>query len=98
MTKLFNKVIFISKRKTSMRLAAAEWEAIDIICQRENIKRNDLIETINKRKNAQLGLTCSVRMFSIIYFHQLLLDKQQNFSSSSNQFCTPIYAAIEGIL
>lgn len=98
MTKLFNKVIFISKKKTSMRLATAEWEAIDIICQRENIKRNDLIEKINERKNAQLGLTCSVRLFTIIYFHRLLLDKQQNYISESNQLYAPIYAAIDGIL
>lgn len=27
-----------------MRLANAEWEAIDSICKRENIKRNNLLD------------------------------------------------------
>lgn len=98
MTKLLNKVIFISKKKTSMRLAVAEWDAIDAICQRENIKRNDLIEKINEHKNIQLGLTCSVRLFTIIYFHHLLLDKQRNYVSSTNPIYSPIFAAIRGIL
>lgn len=49
MTELSSKVIFIDKRKTSMRLANAEWEAIDSICKRENIKRNNLLEMINAR-------------------------------------------------
>lgn len=46
-----------------MRLANAEWEAIDSICKRENIKRNNLLEMINARKDAKMGLTCSVRLF-----------------------------------
>lgn len=57
MTELSSKVIFIDKRKTSMRLANAEWEAIDSICKRENIKRNNLLEMINARKDAKMGLT-----------------------------------------
>lgn len=56
MTELSSKVIFIDKRKTSMRLANAEWEAIDSICKRENIKRNNLLEMINARKDAKMGL------------------------------------------
>lgn len=37
MASLSNRVISIYNRKTSMRLAPAEWEAIDTICRRENI-------------------------------------------------------------
>lgn len=98
MAKLFNKVIFVSNKKTSMRLATAEWEAIDIICRKENIKRNDLIGKINQYKDPELGLTCSVRLFTIIYFHQSLLNKQQNHKSASFPFNNPICAAIDGIL
>lgn len=98
MPKFFNKVIFISQKKTSMRLTDIEWEAFETICKRENIKRNDLIEKIHDSKNNQLGLTCSVRLFTIIYFHHLLLDKQKKHATASKQFCTPIYAAIDGIL
>lgn len=98
MIKLFNKVIFISNKKTSMRLAEAEWKAVDTICQKENIKRNDLIEKISEHKDPQLGLTCSVRLFTLIYFHQLLLNKQEALSDNTSQFNTPIYVAINGIL
>lgn len=31
MAELINKVIFIANKKTSMRLAAAEWKALEII-------------------------------------------------------------------
>ncbi len=98
MTELFNKVIFIADKKTSMRLATAEWDAIDMICHRENVKRNRLIELINERKNPQIGLTCSVRLFTVVYFHQLLLLKQKNYTSASEQSCEPIFEAINGIL
>lgn len=98
MAELHNKVVFLSDKKTSIRLAAAEWEAVDNICKRENIKRNDLIEAINRRKDPKIGLTCSVRLFTIIYFYRLLIYKQQNYSSPSSRQLNPIYEAINGIL
>ena len=93
MTQLLSKVIFINHHKTSMRLAAAEWDAIDNICKRENIKRNTLINLISTRKNAQLGLTCSVRLFSLIYFYQLLIK-----NNKEKQQSTPIFDAIKGLI
>lgn len=98
MIKLLNKVVFIANKKTSMRLASVEWEAIEVICQNENIKRNDLIEEINRYKDPGLGLTCSVRLFTIIYFHQLLIEIQKNPRTKTNPFKSPIYAAIDGII
>ena len=97
MTELSNKVIFINNHKTSMRLANAEWEAIDNICKRENIKRNTLIEMISARKNTQLGLTCSVRLFSLIYYYQLLL-KHPIKTTQENNNTSPIFEAIRGII
>lgn len=97
MAELASKVISLTNKKTSIRLAVAEWEAIDIICQRENIKRNNLIELINDKKDENLGLTCSVRLFSIIYFYRLLTNQQQNYASSHNQ-TSPIFDAIYSIL
>lgn len=84
MTELSSKVIFIDKRKTSMRLANAEWEAIDSICKRENIKRNNLLEMINARKDAKMGLTCSVRLF---FTNILLSFVDQRTHAQSRQFC-----------
>ena len=95
MTELSSKVIFIDKRKTSMRLANAEWEAIDSICKRENIKRNNLLEMINARKDAKMGLTCSVRLFSLIYYYRLLTKEPMPRAGSSADASSPIFEAIK---
>lgn len=55
MASLSNRVISIYNRKTSMRLAPAEWEAIDTICRRENIKRKKLFELIDANKDEKNG-------------------------------------------
>ncbi len=98
MAELSSKVIFIDKRKTSMRLANAEWEAIDSICKRENIKRNNLLEMINARKDAKMGLTCSVRLFSLIYYYRLLTKEPISRTGSSADASSPIFEAIKGII
>ncbi len=73
MTKLTNRVISIFERKTSMRLAATEWMAVDDICKKEHIKRKKLFELIATNKDPKLGFTCSVRLFTITYMHNLIL-------------------------
>ena len=95
MTELSSKVIFIDKRKTSMRLANAEWEAIDSICKRENIKRNNLLEMINARKDAKMGLTCSVRLFSLIYYYRLLTKEPAVLLTPPLRFLKPSKALSE---
>ena len=54
MASLSNRVISIYNRKSSMRLAPAEWEAIDTICRRENIKRKKLFELIDANKDEKI--------------------------------------------
>lgn len=84
MTELSSKVIFIDKRKTSMRLANAEWEAIDSICKRENIKRNNLLEMINARKDAKMG----TYLLRPSFFTNILLSfVDQRTHAQSRQFC-----------
>lgn len=79
MTKLTNRVITLYGRKTSMRLATQEWEALEEICFRENIKRKKLLELIETNKDPKLGLTCSVRLFEIVYMlRQLLANTSRN--------------------
>lgn len=96
MAKLLSKVITFSNKKTSMRLASSEWEAVDTICKCENIKRNKLLELINAKKDSKLALTSAVRLFSIIYYHQLFANHQQDSSERANQ--SPIFDAIKGII
>lgn len=68
MTRLINKIISLNKRRTSMRLADAEWEAMREICEHENLSRNKLIEHIEETKDENLGLSCSTRLFLLAYY------------------------------
>ena len=94
MASLSNRVISIYNRKTSMRLAPAEWEAIDTICRRENIKRKKLFELIDANKDEKMGLTSSVRLFSLIYYRKSFLRQMTSYASRSS----PIFEAIKGIV
>ena len=94
MASLSNRVISIYNRKTSMRLAPAEWEAIDTICRRENNKRKKLFELIDANKDEKMGLTSSVRLFSLIYYRKSFLCQMTSDASRSS----PIFEAIKGIV
>lgn len=96
MASLSNRVISIYDRKTSMRLAPAEWKAIDTICKREKIKRKKLFEIIDMNRDKKLGLTPSVRLFSIIYYQNSILRKQQHHTDDA--FYCPIFEAVKGII
>ena len=99
MADLTSKVIRFNNKKTSIRLATAEWEALDIICKRENILRNHLLELLNTNKSKDIGLTSSVRLFSIIYFHQLMIEKEKSsYLPGKLRPSAPIFEAIKGIL
>ena len=92
------KLINISDKKTSMRLAKEEWNAFDIICSREHVKRDNLIDLIDNNKNVQMGLTYAVRLFSIVYFHDLLIKKnRQEYSSNKIKPANSVFTAIKGI-
>lgn len=99
MTKLITKIITLNDRKTSMRLAQAEWEAVDLICKKENIYRKDLIEMIAEAKDSRISLTSTVRLFAIVYFYQLQkLKDMPNYSSLTQQSEEPIFCAIKSIV
>lgn len=93
MPHMSSRVIDVQTRKTSMRLNPCEWKAIDTICQRENIKRKKLFELIDANKDNNLGLTSSIRLFTIIYYK----NSVHYATSSSDNFQNPIYEAITGI-
>ncbi len=95
MASLSNRVVSIYNRKTSMRLAPAEWKAIDTICKRENIKRKNLFELIQANKDDKLGLTSSVRLFSLIYYRKAL---QYQLDHKNSNRTSPMCDAIKGII
>lgn len=99
MTKLITKIITLNGRKTSMRLAQAEWEAVNLICKKENIYRKALIEMIEGAKDSSISLTSTVRLFAIVYFYQLQKIKDTpNYSSFTQQLEEPIFCAIKSIV
>jgi predicted DNA-binding ribbon-helix-helix protein len=96
---LVTKVIALNGRNTSMRLVTDEWEALELICERENVKRNHLIELIDDNKNSVMALTSSVRLFITAYFYQLQKEKETPYYSSFRQENkSPIFHAIKSIL
>ena len=94
MVNLINRVILLNNKKTSIRLSDDEWDALNIISQKENTKRNYLIELINSTKSEKISLTSSLRLFAIIYFYTELLNLQK--SNHGKQL--PITEAIHGII
>ena len=78
-----NRIIFLNEHKTSMRLTSSEWYIINRICIRENLKRDQLINLINNNRFSNLGLTPTVRLFSLLYLHNLARH-DQNYAYAPN--------------
>ncbi len=95
MASLSNKVISIYNRKTSIRLAPAEWKALDTICEREKIKRKSLFEVIDANRDTKLGLTYSVRLFALVYCRTAL--KQPRKKEPSTDRMSLIYETLKGL-
>lgn len=98
MVRLCNKNIKISEKRTTLRLAEAEWQAIDDICDKERISKNELITIINANKNKQISLTSSVRLFCLIYLNEVLLRQTQQQRYKGTTDLTPIHTAINSII
>lgn len=86
MVNFANRIVILENKKTSMHLTDDEWEAINIICEHENIKRNYLFELINQHKNKQLNLTHSLRIFTTIYLYYFI----KNMTLQKSNLCKEI--------
>lgn len=64
---LVNRNIRIEGRRTSLRLEPTMWDALDEICHRETITRDQLCEMIYKFQHAST-LTAAVRVFVVSYY------------------------------
>ena len=63
---LVTRNVRIGRRRTSLRLEPALWDALDKICQREGLTRHQLCTAIDTRKRAST-LTAGVRVFVVGY-------------------------------
>ncbi len=64
---LVNRNVTIGGRRTSVRLEPAMWDALEEICQRENLTPHELCENIDKFRQAS-SLTAAIRVFVVSYF------------------------------
>ncbi len=89
------RVIDIKDKRTSLRLTPCEWKALDLICQRENLKRKKLFELIDLHKDIKLGFATSIRLFMLIYYKNTV-TKIIN-PTFTTQLNNPIFDAIKSI-
>lgn len=85
MTTVANRVISLYNKKTSMRLTKAEWTILDTICLKEKIKRKALLEMIDQHRDPKLGLTPSVRLFSLLYLYSLTQNNHLGSLTGNNE-------------
>lgn len=65
------RVIILCGKRTSIRLCETEWQTLENICRRENMRRNALLNLIALHKAKGLGLTPAIRLFMLTYLHML---------------------------
>ena len=64
---LVNRNVRIGGRRTSMRLEPAMWDALEEICQRENLTHHEMCGNIDRFRHAS-SLTAAVRVFIVNYY------------------------------
>ena len=65
---LIAKNIVVNGRRTSVRMEAEVWKAIDEISLRERIDRNHMFTAVANRLKAHQSLTSAMRVFVICYY------------------------------
>ncbi len=71
---LVNRNVTVDGHRTSIRLEPAMWQALNMICQRENKTLNELA-TIIARNRDQSTLTAGIRVFLLTYFQAAATDE-----------------------
>ena len=64
---LVNRNVFIGKRRTSLRLEPAMWDALAEICRRENRSLHEICALVDARRRAS-SLTAAIRVYILNYF------------------------------
>ncbi len=64
---LINRNVTIGRRRTSLRLEPAMWDALEEICRREEMSQHEICATIDERRRAS-SLTAAIRVFIVNYF------------------------------
>lgn len=67
MERLIGRNVTVDGHRTSLRLEAETWDALDEICRREGVTIHQLCSLVDRRRNGQ-GRTSAVRVFILTYF------------------------------
>ncbi len=67
LSSLVNRNVTIGRRRTSLRLEPAMWDALEEICRREEMNQHELCERIDERRRAS-SLTAAIRVFIVTYY------------------------------
>ncbi len=67
MSTLVNRNVTIGRRRTSLRLEPAMWDALEEVCRREEMSQHELCAKIDERRRAS-SLTAAIRVFIVNYF------------------------------
>lgn len=71
---LVNRNVTVEGHRTSIRLEPAMWEALNMVCKRENKSLNELVTVIALGRN-QSTLTAAIRVFLLMYFQAAATDE-----------------------
>jgi predicted DNA-binding ribbon-helix-helix protein len=71
---LVNRNVTVDGHRTSIRLEPAMWQALNMVCQRENKTLNELVTIIARSRN-QSTLTAGIRVFLLTYFQAAATDE-----------------------
>jgi len=64
---LVNRNVTIGRRRTSLRLEPAMWDALEEVCRREEMSQHELCAMVDERRRTS-SLTAAIRVFIVNYF------------------------------
>jgi predicted DNA-binding ribbon-helix-helix protein len=72
---LISRNVTVRGRRTSMRLEASMWDALNEICRRERASAADICTRVATAKSSALTLTAALRVFIASYFRDAATEE-----------------------
>lgn len=88
---LSSRNIMVVGRRTSMRLEAVMWEALEDICQRENFSVNTLCTMIDRTRKGG-SLTAAIRVYLLGYFRAAANESGHAAAGHGTMPASPVLA------
>jgi len=67
-----SRTLHLDDRRTTLRMESEMWAALHEICEREDMRVNELCRQIDRRRQPPATLTSAVRVFVLSYFREAL--------------------------